>query len=200
LKQKEQILWNRLKEGSNEALGELFEICFHELYFYGLKIVPVSDLVKDVIHDMFIRLWDRREHLGDVNRVKPYLLVTLKNDLVHVLKKNRFTELDTSIKWEPFVLAADDFIINEENSEKLNQRLAQSLNHLSERQREVLILRFYHNLGFDEMGEVLEMNVQSVRNLLFRALEKVRKELKDVGFHSSDNIEIILFSCFLKKK
>lgn len=197
--QTDNVNWTLFKDGDQEALGKIFEFYFQELYFYGLKIIPIPDMVKDVIQEMFVHLWDRRENIGDVKNVKPYLLVTLRNELIHASKRNRVTEIELGSKSEPFTLAAEDFIIDQENSKELNQGLVSSLNTLSERQREIIMLRFYHNLGFTELAEVLEMNVQSVRNLLFRALAKIRKDLKDTGFHSSDNIEIILFTFFQKK-
>lgn len=199
MRQNDSTYWAQFKAGDQEALGKIFQNHFQELFFYGVKILPVADLVKDIIQEMFVRLWDRRDSVGNVTNVKPYLLVTLRNELIRVAKDNRFAEMESSLNAEPFILAVDDFIILEESSLELNQRLVKSLNQLSDRQREVILLRFYHNLGFEELAEVLDMNVQSVRNLLFRGLEKIRKDLKHTGFHSSDNIEIILFNFFQKK-
>ncbi|MCG6187645.1 RNA polymerase sigma factor [Maribellus maritimus] len=190
--------WARFKEGDKEALGKIFQTYYKELYFYGLKIVSVPEFVKDVIQEVFVRLWENKDNVGHVTKVKSYLLVALRNELIHASKKNRISE-EEHINIEPFTLTIEDFLISEEDSRQLNERLVISLNKLSERQREVILLRFYHNLTFEELGEVLKMNVQSVRNLLFRALEKVRNDLKDIGFHDAENIELILFSLFSKK-
>jgi RNA polymerase sigma factor (sigma-70 family) len=194
-----QTNWVLYKNGNQEALGEIFQTYFQELYFYGLKIIAVPDLVKDIIQELFVKLWDRKESIGEVANVKAYLLVSLRNDLIHTIKNNRLIDSEFSKKTEPFTLSAEDFIINEEDSNELKDRLVTSLNRLSERQREVIVLRFYHNLGFEELAEVMEMNTQSVRNLLFRALQSIRIEIKDSGFHSPENIEIILFHLFSKK-
>ena len=191
--------WALFKEGDKDALGKIFQTYYKELYFYGLKIISVPELVKDVIQEIFVRLWENRDSLGHVTKVKSYLLVALRNELIHASKKNRLWEVN-DIKVEPFTITIEDFLINEEDSMLLNKRLVSSLNMLSERQREVIVLRFYHNLTFEELGEILEMNIQSVRNLLFRALEKVRNDLKDIGFHGTENIELILFALFSKKR
>jgi len=155
-------------------------------------------MVKDLIQELFVKLWERRESIGDVVNVKAYLLVSLRNELIHASKNNRLSDSTLSEKVEPFILAAEDFMIIEEDSKELKLRLVAVLNKLSDRQREVIMLRFYHSLSFEELAEVMEMNTQSVRNLLFRALEHIRKDLKDNGFHSSENIEIILFQFFQK--
>lgn len=194
----DQSKWLRYKNGNQEALGEIFHTYFQELYFYGLKIVAVPDLVKDLIQELFVKLWEKRESIGEVANVKAYLLVSLRNELIHALKSNRLIDSKLNEKAEPFILAAEDFMIIEEDSKELKLRLVAVLNKLSDRQREVIMLRFYHNLGFEELAKVMEMNTQSVRNLLFRALERIRKDLNDTGFHSPENIEIILFHFFQK--
>ncbi len=194
----DQSKWIRYQNGNQEALGEIFHTYFQELYFYGLKIVAVPDMVKDLIQELFVKLWERRESIGDVVNVKAYLLVALRNELIHASKNNRLSDSTLSEKAGPFILAAEDFMIIEEDSKELKLRLVAVLNKLSDRQREVIMLRFYHNLSFEELAEVMEMNTQSVRNLLFRALERIRKDLKDTGFHSPENIEIILFQFFQK--
>lgn len=191
--------WALFKEGDKDALGKIFQTYYKELYFYGLKIILVPEIVKDVIQEVFVRLWENKDSLGHVTKVKSYLLVALRNELVQASKKNRILEVN-NINVEPFTITIEDFLINEEDSMLLNKRLVASLNKLSERQREVIVLRFYHNLTFEELEEVLEMNIQSVRNLLFRALEKVRSDLKDIGFHGAENVELILFALFSKKR
>ncbi len=191
--------WARFKEGDKDALGKIFQAYYKELYFYGLKIISVPELVKDVIQEVFVRLWENKNNLGHITKVKSYLLVALRNELVHASKKNRISEFDDLLA-ERFTITIEDFLISEEDSKQLNERLVVSLNKLSERQREVIVLRFYHNLSFEDLSEVLDMNIQSVRNLLFRALEKVRSDLKDIGFHDAENIELILFSLFSKKR
>ncbi|MCY1719392.1 sigma-70 family RNA polymerase sigma factor [Prolixibacteraceae bacterium Z1-6] len=197
--QNNQKYWSLFKDGDREALGKIFQIYYKELYFYGLKIVPIPELVKDVIQEMFVQLWEKRDNLGQVVKVKSYLLVAVRNELIHESKRHYVSEKDSNYL-EPFTLTIEDFLINEEDSRHLNERLVVSLNKLSERQREVIMLRFFHNLCFEELAEVLRMNVQSVRNLLFRALEKLRNDLKDIGFHGHDNIELILFALFSKKR
>jgi DNA-directed RNA polymerase specialized sigma24 family protein len=71
---------------------------------------------------------------------------------------------------------------------------------LTDRQREVILLRFFHGLEFHEISQVLQMNIQSVRNLLFRSLDKIRKDLSDQGVTSVDNVEMFLFTIFTKKE
>ena len=51
------------------------------------------------------------------------------------------------------------------------------LKGLTGRQKEIIYLRFVHEMSFEEISEIMEINIQSARNLLTRSMEKLRKEV-----------------------
>jgi len=186
----ENILWLKFKSGDADALGEIFHNYFHDLYFYGLKFIPVPDIVKDVIQEMFVKFWSNKEKLKHVRNIKSYLLVSFRRELIHLSKNNKQEFRENEIYANDFTISPEDLIIELEGRKEFNHKLALSFHKLSPRQREVLFLRFYNNLDFNELSDVLEMNVQSVRNLLFRSLEILRKDLSGLTPYSVDSLEI----------
>ncbi len=73
----------------------------------------------------------------------------------------------------------EDFSINEivykdETDKERKEKLVKAMNQLSPRQKETLFLRYYHGLSNDEIAEVMEINHQSVKNNLSRAVQKLR--------------------------
>jgi hypothetical protein len=64
----------------------------------------------------------------------------------------------------------------------------------------VVLLRFNHELEFQEIAMVMDMNVQSARNLLFRALENIRRDMNASGIIGSSDIEMFLLIVFQKKE
>lgn len=180
------LLWLRYKNGDIDALGEIFRSFFSDLYFYGLKIVPVSDMVKDVIQEMFIRLWDRRESVSEVENVKSYLIIILRRELINTVKGLNLDTFDENDINDPFTLSAEDIIIESEENEEVKARINYEIQKLTSRQREIIFLRFYNNLSFNDISIILQMNVQSVRNLLFRSLEKIRKSIGKASFQNID--------------
>jgi len=171
----ESPLWIRYKNGDIDALGVIFRHYFRDIYHYGMKIMSESDVVKDVIQEMFVKLWDKRHSVGKVNNVKSYLLVMLRRELIHYAKS---TSYEYSVNNEEFSLSTEDIIIESEENEAMKHMLHNEIQKLTARQREIIFLRFYTNLNYNDIAFVLEMNVQSVRNLLFRSLENIRKELR----------------------
>jgi RNA polymerase sigma factor (sigma-70 family) len=191
--------WQKFLDGDREALGNIFRRYFPDLVAYGMKIIPSDDVVKDHIQELFARLWEKRSRLGAVQNVKVYLLISLKNDLLQTGRKTRYDPLNRTTEDSQFVISFEDFLIEKEQEVALAKQVASCLEKLTARQREVIYLRFYHNLDFLQLAEILEMNVQSVRNLLFRSLEKIRKEVDGGDIHQSGNIGLILFNLFAHK-
>lgn len=192
--------WNKFKGGNFDSLGLLFEIHYQELFYYGIKIVDLPELVKDAIQDLFADVWERRDKMSSINNFKAYLLISLRRELIRRINKIRKEPQSEDLSTLQFSFSAEEFLILHEETVSHSRLLADNLSSLTERQREVILLRFFHNLEFTEISQVLEMNIQSVRNLLFRALDKIRKDLANQGVVGVENVEIMLWNIFQRKK
>jgi RNA polymerase sigma factor (sigma-70 family) len=192
--------WQKFRQGNHAVLGEIFQNLYKELYFYGLKLVAVPDLVKDTIQDIFTDVWDRRQKMNGVDNIKAYLFVSVRRKLLKRIEKLRNESFFHPSLVEPMVFSTEDFIVKEETDSQVIVALVQSLKKLTERQREVVLLRFNHELEFQEIAMVMDMNVQSARNLLFRALENIRRDMNASGIIGSSDIEMFLLIVFQKKE
>jgi len=195
-----QDAWSNFKGGDFASLGILFETYYQELFYYGIKIVAMPELVKDTIQDLFADVWERRNTMVSVDNFKAYLIISLRNELVHRINRIRKETLSESIATLQFSFSPEDFLISTEQNSEHSRLLSVSMDGLTDRQREVILLRFFHGLEFHEISQVLEMNIQSVRNLLFRALDKIRKDMSDQGVTGVESIEMFLLTIFRKKK
>jgi len=195
-----QDAWSNFKGGDFASLGFFFETYYQELFYYGIKIVAMPELVKDTIQDLFADVWERRNTMVSVDNFKAYLIISLRNELVHRINRIRKETLSESIATLQFSFSPEDFLISTEQNSEHSRLLSVSMDGLTDRQREVILLRFFHGLEFHEISQVLEMNIQSVRNLLFRALDKIRKDMSDQGVTGVESIEMFLLTIFRKKK
>lgn len=192
--------WKNFKEGDFPSLGILFEKHYQELFYYGNKIVALPEMVKDSIQDLFIDVWERRNKMVAVENIKAYLIISLRRELIRRASKIRKEiSVEHALPLQ-FSFSPEDFLISSEQNAEHSQLLSKSMKNLTERQREVILLRFYHNLEFHEISQVLEMNIQSVRNLLFRSLDKIRKDMSDQGVTGVENIEMFLWFVFGQKR
>lgn len=172
-------LWQRLKEGNEDALERIYREHVDALLRYGGQFSTDASLVEDCIHDLFVELWRNRAGLGNNDNIRPYLLVALRRKVIRHLQRLQKTRNDRDAKEVEFlaVPAIDESIIGRELSEAQTQELSRAMAQLSKRQREVLYLKFFEEMSYDEICEALQINYQSVRNLVAAGLKAMRKYL-----------------------
>ncbi|MEM9819509.1 MAG: sigma-70 family RNA polymerase sigma factor [Bacteroidota bacterium] len=170
-------LWRKLKEGDSNALEKIYREQVSALLSYGKKLSKNEQLVEDAIQDLFIELWKNRNGLGDTDSIRRYLLTALRRKLIRMIQKQSKQQGELKIDQLPFMatMGIDEKIMAQELSEEQHQQLKLAMDQLSKRQKEVIYLKYYMELDYKAIGEVMNLNYQSVRNLSFNAL----KSLKD---------------------
>lgn len=171
--------WASIKNGDINALQILYNHYVDSLYSYGMVLCHDTDKVKDCIHDLFISLWDSRKNFAIPISGKAYLMVSLRRRIfdkgskiasitgeLEDLEEYRGADPDHETKW-----------IEAEDHEKQNEKLETALHRLSDRQREIIHMKYYQQLEYEEISKILEMNYQSARNLVNRAIVALRKEM-----------------------
>ena len=179
------MLWTELKRGDPEVLQLLFFRYYNDLYFYGTKLVNDQNLVVDTIQDLFSSLWEGRKRLSDVQHIKAYLFKIFRNRLLQAPPKNmiQFSLRDSGqLPDKSFVISHEDVIIEEETRSQMSKAIGAVLEELTDRQKEILYLKFYCGLSHSEISDAMGMNKQSISNLLNRSITSFRKRMKKFDF------------------
>lgn len=176
------LRWRQFKNGDRDAFAAIYQQHILALIAYGLKLCPDHDLLKDQIQELFVELWNARENLSLTNSVKFYLFKALRYKLIR-LEKNRHSRevsLSDAPEWVGDRLhhPVETSIIEQEQAESRIARLKTALHDLTARQQEVIHLRYYQGFTHDQIAVLLNMNHQSVSNLLHRALVRLRDKLR----------------------
>lgn len=174
----EETLWNGVIEGDKKAFEQLFRTYSHAMLAYGLKLHPDREIVKDCIQDVFVRLLSNHQTQKQVTHLKSYLLTAIRHSILDRLEKERSVSIDHNDTLR-FCLEASlrtYMPANGLTDEQLRQRqqLHEALEGLTDRQQEAIYLYYIQEVPVDEIARLLGMNEQSVRNLIFRALTKLR--------------------------
>ncbi|MBC8111958.1 MAG: sigma-70 family RNA polymerase sigma factor [Verrucomicrobia bacterium] len=180
--QDERIAWQQFKAGNKEAFEWIFRRYKDVLYSYGCNNFQDTELVENAIQDLFVDLGKKRANLPEVLNLKAYLVVALKKRMLSLLKNkqreaNYLTETaipasESATHFSP----ESQWIENEENTFK-NQKVEAAISHLSAREREIIHLRFYQDLEYEAISEIMALNGQTARNLLYRAMKKLKTNL-----------------------
>ncbi|PUZ27788.1 RNA polymerase sigma-70 factor, ECF subfamily [Chitinophaga costaii] len=169
----EASLWLAFKQSDARALSEIYERFVNELYNYGFHFVHDAAQVQDAIQDVFADLWRTRTHLSNTTAIKYYLFCCLRRRLSR--NKAFGSRMTMWVADECVTESAEHVMIQVEESIQQLQRLQRAIERLPFRQQEVIRLRFYDDFSWAEIAGMLEINEQSVRNLLQRAVLKLRQ-------------------------
>ena len=170
-------IWDLFRNGDENAFAVLFETFVEPLFRYGMKFAADENLVKDCIQDLFVKLHDNRASLSPAANPKFYLLLSMKNLLLDTIAKNQ-RMLYIPPDELPFIatyITADEGNETEEE-EQIGEKFEQLLQMLNPRQKEAIYLRYQLDLSYEEIAELLGINYQSARNLIHRAIQKIREQ------------------------
>ena len=194
-KEEDFALWNQFLEGDEKAYLYIYKLYAQDMYSYGMLFTTNSELVKDCLHDVFIKIHRNRKKLSQVDNIRLYLLKAMKNYLFDVFDKKK--ELFHNDTIEPVFspeYTIEDKIIRQEELHYQSRKIRQMLESLTPRQKEVLYYRYMKNLTYDEIGEIMQMNYQSILNLIQRSIKKLQETFAESKVYLSIIIQLILIS------
>lgn len=160
--------WSDLCDGKESGLFILYDLYGAKLLAFGQKRGN-QDIAKDALQETFAALWSSRLRLGKTDSPKNYLFATFRRKLVSVLDEQRkYTNASDSDFELPQI---------EESSVENAKRITPILERLSDNQKEIIYLKFYQGMDYEEIAEILDMNYQSARNLMSRAIKSIRSKI-----------------------
>ena len=162
-------------EGDKTAFSKLYNMHVNLLYNYGCKLTTDIELLKDCIQEVFIKIYNKRTELTTVANFKSYIIISLKNKLCDESRK-RVNLSDVSVEELDLVSGYNvekDYITNEKEMLD-NAFVTKILDQLSPRQRKAIVLYYIEERKYEEICVLMDMNYQSVRNLIHRGISKLR--------------------------
>lgn len=172
----DNMVWEMFREGDDQAMNVILLRYFRPLLHYGSKFSADRSLVEDTIQDLFLGFLEKRPDLGNPASLKNYLFKCLRNNLIRQVKeKAKLLPIESDEALFPDQGNIQDLIMDTENLREMSSRLSRHFLSLTKRQKEVMFLRYYENRSNDEIAEIMDINKQSVSNLLAQSLIVLRE-------------------------
>jgi len=170
----ELLLWKKFLTGDENAYACIYRKYIEDLFSYGMRFTSDRELVKDCIQDVFIKIYNNRSNLGPTDNIRLYLFIALKNTLFNVFEKDKsLYHIDTIEPVFTVEYSIEDEIIANELLQEQQTVLNRILETLTPRQKEVMYYRYDRGLKINEICEIMQMNYQSVQNLIQRSIKKI---------------------------
>lgn len=176
---KDSELWDLFLLGDAQAFALLYQSKFDALYRFGFQLLADEERILDLIQDLFIKLYQSRETLKPVENVKTYLFISLKNLIYNEYKRQK--GLDENQKQFQSSQITEEFVdplLLKEDIQLHNAKISNLFAACTERQKEILFYRYVEGLSVKDISLLTNINSQSISNILYRALSKIKKNKK----------------------
>ncbi|MCW3464608.1 RNA polymerase sigma factor [Chitinophaga nivalis] len=172
--------WLSFQQGDKRALSACYNTYADYLYNYGCKFTADTTLVEDTIQDLFLKLWKNRENLGQPASVKNYLLKSLRGLLIRKIttaQRHAPDELEESNYSFMLELSPEHIRMANEQAAQRSLQLKSALENLTPRQKEAVFLRFYEDMSYEDISEILSITIKATYKIMARALDALHEQL-----------------------
>lgn len=169
-------LVNKIREGDQAAFEELFQNYYSRLCVFSNSYVKSLDLARDVVQEVYIKIWDNKENFYIKQSLKAYLYQAVRNQSLNFLQqKKQMERLEKRLKKQHEISVSSR--TEELNTEELSQKVWRLVEELPERRRTIFILYRKHGLSYAEIAEVLGIARKTVENQMGKSLQFLREHL-----------------------
>jgi len=169
----EQVLITRCQLRDRQALAELIERHERPVRYFIRRLVNDADRADELFHDIWLTVIARIHTLGNPERFTVWLYRIARNRVYQEFRRTKLVvELDESME-------APDNPEEETLSFEDAARLHRCLGELKPWQKEVLMLRFIESMSYDQIAEVLDCSVGTVRSRIHYAKQALKEKLEE---------------------
>jgi RNA polymerase sigma-70 factor (ECF subfamily) len=169
-----------LKQGNKATFSLLFKAYYKDLVLFGGNILPDRVACEDIVQSVFLKLWNDRATLNITSSLKSYLLKSVSNACLDEIRHRNIVQ-----KHEAYFSYTHNNLLSEVDTENyilysdLQKYLHKVLEQMPESYKEAFILSRRDGLKYREIAEKLHVSERTVEVRIGKALELLRKHLKE---------------------
>lgn len=169
-------LLERIKSGNASYYEEVFRKYYQSLCLFALKYVKDPDEAEEIVQEMFVRIWQKKESLAVTTSLKSYLYQAVRNACLNHLKHNnvKLEYQKRAIDATSAANAGDTLVALE-----LEARITETLNKLPPERKKIFLMSRNEGLKYREISEKLNISIKTVENQMSKALQFLKTELMD---------------------
>jgi len=173
----EMTEWERMAGGDQIAFINIYQSNYPSLLTYGFTLTANLELTKDCIQEMFLELWKKHAAVNkDVSDVRSYLFTWLRRKISkEQASVNKHAKAQNFEQRGQYTWSYEELLIAFQQTEESKAKLTNALKKLTKRQLEIIELRFFENLSYEEIAAKTSLTQRTVYNLVYEAVRHLRE-------------------------
>lgn len=173
------LAWQQqIARGEEHGFDNLFRHCYPHLVSFAVDMVKLRPVAEEIVSDVFVKLWQKKEDILLIEKLKVFLFVAVKNQCYNHLRRHSLWNVTVSPDNVTILSSAynpeEDMAFRE-----LQHQLNQAVEQLPEQCKQVFKLIREDGLKYKEVAAILDISPRTVETQLFRAVKKLRKVLTE---------------------
>lgn len=170
-----------MKANRHQSYEALYNKYATQLYIFTANKLHSREVAEELVHDVFIKIWEKRAQINIQTNVAGYLFRMMRNEILQYLRGIKHKDVFIE---EMIALEISDNIQTDENIflKEMERKLLSIIDGLPEKCREIFIMSRENELTVKEIASQLNVADQTVKNQITKALTILRKELKHITY------------------
>ncbi len=148
----------------------------NKLFRFALRFLGNEDEAKDIVQEVFVRVWNGREKMNEIQNWEAWCMRITKNlslDRIRSMTRQHTNPIEDGYAVENHAMTPHESTEMRESMKKINQLIAA----LPDKQRQVIHLRDVEGYRYNEICDIMELDMNQVKVNLFRARNAVRDKM-----------------------
>ena len=198
---KEEIttLVQKIRNKDNNAIGELYELVYRDIYFTAYKVLKNKEDAEDIVHDSFIICMKKIDTLKDDTAFLTFINRTVMNKSLNYLRDSKFELSDVTVNadGEEVVMDIEDTskhanvekVINDAETQRMVMEI---IDKLPELQRMTIMLFYYEDFNISDIAKIMECSDNTVKSRLNYARKTIKAEVEKLRKKYGDDILVVV--------
>lgn len=181
----------RLAGDDKKALDEIYNYYYPRLYAFAKKFLKVEDDINDILQEVFIKLWENRKNIKNIETFNGWIFTITKNALISYFReKTKFIAFESKVKE---MATSEGYFIDDSTEYKdIKEKVEQLIEKLPEKRKLIFKLSREKGLSHKEIAVQLDISAKTVEDHIMHAIRFLREHLKPL-----DIITILYLAIFL---
>lgn len=175
--EEEERMLQQISGGNEEAFASLFHAYRDKLFAFILKLSGSRQTSEDVVQDVFMKIWSKREVLSEIDNFNAYLFRMAHNHTLNLLK-HRSREVLIRAEKKSNSTSPSSRPDNQLIFDNIQIKLQKVVEALPPRQKEIYRLKREQGLKHEEIAQQLKLSPSTVKNHLRQALQTIRTKMR----------------------
>ncbi len=192
--QDEGVWLDQARDGDRDAFGKLIGAYQTPVFNLAYRMLGNADEAEQAAQEAFIRAWTRLDAYKPAHKFSTWLLSITSNFCIDQIRKRRaiLLSIDEPLPTHPALMSETSSLPEARVAESEQQVVVQNLlETLPADYRQAVVLRYWYDMSYEEIAEVMETTVSAIKSRLFRARRQLAKTGVQMGIVTTPEVEAV---------